>query len=208
MKKYYNLTDRTLLLFVFICMVELLTHSGCRPRRMSETEASAAFRRYVLDPIPKSVTNIKADQPSKIFGYTYTFRFNINRDDLGLLVNSRPFIKVWNVKYEDGMLSWGWGRVEVEGLVIPEGNPLDIPKYGISMPLYGDVLDLPREPAWFKPGLWDNPEAYGFHKVGNLVNIQALERDRQKSRGRVTTQVLLYNEKQGEAYFVVSSWEE
>ena len=66
MKKYYNLTDRTLFLFVFICMVGFLALSGCKPRRMSETEASTAFRRYVLSPIPESVTNIRADQPKKI----------------------------------------------------------------------------------------------------------------------------------------------
>lgn len=197
MVKYYKLTARTLFLFVFICMVVLFALLVCKLRRMSKTGASQTFRRYVLEPIPKSVTNIKADQPSKIFGYTYTFRFNINRDDLALLINSRPFIRVWNVKYKNGCISWGWDR----------SGPMGIAKHGDSMPLYGDVWDLPREPAWFKPGLWDNPEAYGFHKVGTLVNIQALERDRQKSRGRVTIQVLLYNEKQGEAYFVASSWE-
>ena len=104
MKKYYNLKSRTLFLFVFICMVGLLTHSGCRPRRMSETEASTAFRQYVLAPIPKSVTNIRADQPKNFGGYRYTFRFNINRDDLGLLINARPFVRIWNVKYRDGSL--------------------------------------------------------------------------------------------------------
>ncbi len=198
MVKYYKLTARTLFLFVFICMVVLLALSGCKPRKMSKARASQAFRQYVLNPIPKSVTNINADPASIIFGYTYTFRFNINRDDLALLINSRPFIRVWNVKYKNGCISWEWDRA----------GPMGIAKHGHSMPLYGDVWDLPREPAWFKPELWDNPEAYGFLKVGNLVNIQALERDRQKSRGRLTIQVLLYNEKQGEAYFVVDSWEE
>lgn len=201
MMKYYKLTARTLFLFVFICMVALLALSGCKPRKMSKARASQTFRQYVLNPIPKSVTNINADPASIIFGYTYTFRFNISRDDLALLINSRPFIRVWNVKYEKGCIDWGWDRA----------GPLEIEiaKHGHSMPLYEyDSWGGPREPAWFKPGLWDNPEAYGFYKVGNLVNIQALESDWQQSRGRVTIQVLLYNEKQGEAYFVVSSWEE
>ncbi|HUU18795.1 MAG TPA: hypothetical protein VMW72_16715 [Sedimentisphaerales bacterium] len=107
---------------------------------MSETEASTAFRRYVLNPIPESVTNIRADQPKKIRGYRYTFRFKINRDDLGLLINSRPFMRVWNVKYKNRNLSWYWER--------GDGN-YGIPKYGSSMVCY----KYTREPDWFRPGL-------------------------------------------------------
>jgi len=186
------------LLFIFVWIILL------KPPKTPQTPPSEVFRRYVLDPIPESVTNIRADRPSIIFGYTYTFRFNINRDDLALLTNSRPFIRVWNVKYEDGSLNWGWGRVEVEGLVIPEGSPLDIPKYGLSMSLYSRA----RKPKWFRPELWDNPEAYGLYKIGDLVNTEVVEHDKENSReskGGTNIQVLLYNEKEGEAYFIVSS---
>jgi len=93
--------------------------------------------------------------------------------------------------------------VEVEGLVIPEGSPLDIPKYGYSMICYGSSI-FTREPGWFRPGLWDNPEAYAFWKEGDLVNIQTFGKD---ISGPVKIRVLLYNEKEGEAYFVVTSWE-
>jgi hypothetical protein len=157
------------------------------------------FMGYVLNPIPESVTNIKADQPSKFSGYTYTFRFNISRDDLALLIDSRPFIEVWNVKYKNGIFEWGLGHA----------GPIELKmaKYAHSMPLYDNSWSGPHEPAWFKPGLWDNFEAYAFHKEGNLVNIQVFERDGQDLGGRVTIQVLLYNEKEGEAYFIISSWE-
>ena len=147
------------------------------------------FRGYVMNPIPQSVTNIKADQPKDFGGYRYTFRFNIDRGDLSLLTDSRPFVRIWNVKYKNGYLSWRWDN--------PDG------KYGISIPCY----DHTREPSWFKPGLWDNPETYAFYKVGRLINIQAIERDKWNLGGRVSTQVLLYNEKEGEAYFIISSWE-
>lgn len=147
------------------------------------------FTGYVLYPIPESVTNIMADQPKNFGGYRYTFRFNINRGDLALLTDSRPFVRIWNVKYLNGYLSWRWDN--------PDG------KYGISIPCY----DHTREPSWFKPGLWDKPEAYAFYKVGNLEDIQAFKRDDRNLGGRVTTQVLLYNDKEGEAYFIISSWE-
>ena len=161
------------------------------------------FRQYVLSPIPKSVTNIKADQPRNFRGYICTFRFNISRDDLTLLIDSRPFVEVWHVKYKDGNFEWGLGNA---GFI-----DLKIAKYAHSMPLYGNNWDSPREPKWFKPGRWKNPEAYAFYKVGDLVNIQVFEHDVERdggiSGGRVTIKVLLYNEKEGEAYFIVSSRE-
>jgi len=198
-----KLTVHTQLLFLFfICIFGMLGFTACRPRGMSKARASQTFWQYVFGPIPKSVTNIRAHQPGIFYGSTYTLRFNINREDLALIVNSRPFIKVWDVKYKDGALYWGWGRVEVGPLVIPE--ELAIPKYGCSMSLY----DPGREPKWFRPELWDNPEAYGLYKIGDLVNTEAYERYREKSsklRGRKIIQVLLYNEKEGEAYFIASS---
>ena len=192
-----------LAIMFLICMFGILGFTACRPRGMSEARASLIFKQYVLDPIPASVTNIRAHQPIIFYARTYTLRFNINRDDLGLLVNSRPFIKVWDVKYKDGSLSWGWGRVEAGPLVIPEA--MAIPKYGHGISLY----DPGREPVWFRPDLWDNPEAYGLYKIGDLVNTEAYERYSEKSsklRGRKTIQVLLYNEKEGEAYFIASDW--
>lgn len=187
MVKYYKLTARMLLLFVFICMALLLVLGGCK--RISKARASAAFRRYVLNPIPKSVTNIRADQPMKIHGYRYTFRFNINRDDLGLLINSRPFVRVWNVKYKNKHLSWYWERGD---------GKFGMPKYRYSTTMI--CYKYTREPGWFTPELWDNPEAYAFCKEGDLMNIQRFGKD---TSGPVEIRVLLYNEKEGQAYYVV-----
>jgi len=200
MMKRHKLAAHILFLLVLLnCIALLFIFAWIILLKPPKTPPSEVFRRYVLAPIPESVTNIRADQPKNIGGYRYTFRFNINRDDLALLINSRPFIKVWNVKYEDGSLNWGWGRVEVEGLVIPEGSPLDIPKYGYSMICYGSSI-FKREPGWFRPGLWDNPEAYAFWKEGDLVNIEIFGKD---SSGPTEIRVLLYNEDEAEAYFVV-----
>lgn len=90
------------------------------------------------------------------------------------------------------------------GIAWARRGPVGIPKYGLSMTLYGRA----RKSKWFRPELWDNTEAYGLSKIGDLVNTEAYERDREKSReskDRTTIQVLLYNEKEGEAYFIVSS---
>lgn len=188
--KRYNVRDCRSLFLLFICMVGLPILCGCRPRGMSEKKASEAFRRYVLSPIPKSVTNIRADQPKKIRGYRYTFRFNINRDDLALLIKSGPFVRVWNVKYKDEDLWWNWDR----------DGPFGISRYTSTATCY----DHTREPGWFRPGQWDNPEAYAFWKEGDLVNIEIFGND---SSGPTDIRVLLYNESETEAYFVVQYWE-
>ena len=152
------------------------------------------FRGYVMSPIPKSVTNIKADQPKDFGGYRYTFHFNINRGDLALLTDSRPFVRIWNVIYKNGDIWWTWDQEGPFGLIMQTDNAI--------------CYDHTREPGWFKPGLWDNPEAYAFYKVGNLINTQAFEHNRRSTGNREITQVLLYNEKEGEAYFIVSSWKD
>ncbi len=188
---------RMLFIFVFlVCIVVLLTFAAAVLLKTSPSELllrcvfagyvlmkkpppmpppSEIFRQHILDPIPESVTNIKADQPKKILGYRYAIRFNINRVDLVLLTDSQPFERVWNVKYRDGRLRWDWD---------PPGG---VTRRRISMIVYHP--NGPRKPAWFSPDLWDNPEAYAFRKVDDHVN----------------TKVLLYNEKEGEAYFIVSS---
>jgi hypothetical protein len=187
----HDLSAHKLLFFILIGVIEVLVFCGCKPRSMSEKEASQAFRNYVLNPIPKSVTNIRADQPKKFRGYRYTFRFNINREDLGLIINSGPFVKVWHTKYENGALHWKWDRGT---------GPLGLSKYSSEIPCYDHTV----EPPWFKLGQWDEPEAYAFRKKGDLLNIETIEKE---SSGPMNIKVLLYNENDAEAYFVVTYWE-
>ncbi|MHC4172949.1 MAG: hypothetical protein ACYTBX_03980 [Planctomycetota bacterium] len=139
---------------------------------------SEIFRQHILDPIPESVANIRADQPKNLLGsYRYTLRFNIDRADLALLIDSLSLVRVWNVEYRDGDLFWAldtWRGLSMNGVTI----------------IVYDSRRRRREPKWFRPELWDNPEAYAF---------------REKIGDRMYTQVLLYNEKEGEAYFIVSN---
>jgi len=186
MMKHDNVTGRALFLFAFFCMAGFLVPCGCRKeQRMSEPEAIAAFKKYVLSPIPASVTDIRADQPKKFGGYSYTFRFKLNRDDLTLITSSVPFVRVWNVKYKNGHLSWQWNRDGLFGT----GPGSGIQCYGAHT----------REPDWFRPGGWPDPEAHAFWKEGNFVNVEAID----KHSGPTNIKVLLYNEKAAESYFYV-----
>ena len=176
---------------IFVAAATILLKAVITARARAKIEPAKVFAGYVLDPIPESVTNIKADQPMKFRGVRYTLRFNISREDLGLIIESRPFQRVWNVEYGDGNLSWYWEEQNVLGMRVP--------KYIESLLCY----DYTREPRWFRPGQWDNPEAYAFWKEGDLVNTQLFDSDKNSS-GPVNIQVLLYNEKEGQAYFIVT----
>lgn len=163
---------------------------------------SELFRKHILDPIPESVKNIKADRPSEILGYTYTLRFNINRADLELLIKSGTLERVWNVQYENGYLNWDWDPPRLYGT---PGRQISMPGSGMDIIVYHPER-WRREPRWFRLDQWENPEAYVFYTKGDLVNIQAFESDELETSDRTTIQVLLYNEKESEAYFIVSSF--
>lgn len=196
-KKWRNLRHRALIIFVvFIGVIWLLFLVVAVFQQVLKTPAVVTFRKYVLNPVPASVKKIKADQPQNIFGYKYTFRFIINRKDLALLINSRPFVKVWNVEYENGRLDWGWDRA----------GPLGKSVRGQSMTLY-HRHKWPWRPLWFRPKISDNSEVYVYYKAGDLENVEAFDRDMKKSNGRVKTRILIYNEKKSEAYYIVSSWQ-
>ena len=75
--KCTNLRNRRLLLIVFLLLVGLMVLVRWSYRRISGKVGSEAFKRYILDPIPKSVTNIKVDQPKNFQGYRYIYSVSI-----------------------------------------------------------------------------------------------------------------------------------
>jgi hypothetical protein len=101
----------------------------------------ALFRQFVLDPIPESVTDLKADRTQELFGYGYAFHFKVSRDDLYLISRSRPFQRVVGIECtEDSFISWeleSTGRETI--LVYAPGQ---------------------RRPKWFRPDTWVDPESY------------------------------------------------
>ena len=154
------------------------------------------FTEHILDPIPNSVTNLKADRPeySQVFskGYIYTLRFNINRADLALIIGSQPFQRVWDVRYDEfGKIVWYWD---------PPGGTYTRME---DLIVYGDE-GRRREPKWFKTDQWNEFEVYVFKKVGDYVNAQAMKYHK-KAYEQEITHVLLYNEKDQEAYFIISN---
>ena len=110
------------------------------------SHASRVFRRFVCKPIPKSVTDIKVDHPWELSGHRYVMHFKISKDDIALILDSRPFRQVMNVEYGRGFFSW-----DVD------------PSHGESLPLYR-VSEGQLGPDWFRPAEWANPKCYEFRE--------------------------------------------
>lgn len=180
-------------LVILVCAVGLLIVIDWRPKDRTNTQVIGVFKRYFLQEVPKSVTNIRIDQPGKFQGRTYAMHFSINRDDFTKLMKSRSFVKVYKLKYEDGQLSWFWKS--------GEDNVLGMPTHGFGLPLYSQG----RNPGWFRLDKLDSYESYAFHQQGDLVNPQ-LSGGSNLIKGHTTILTLIYSEKEGEAYFVANDY--
>jgi len=151
----------------------------------SERWESRIFSKYVLDPIPKSVVDIKVDElECSGIGHCYVMRFRIEMADLALVLNSQMFQEFTSVVYKFDNLFW-------YKIIHQERDPLKNPLGGENsnnLPLYTNQRQQ-QPPDWFRPNEWSNPKVYVVsEKYG-------------KSR-RYQTKVLIYNEKLEEAYFV------
>ncbi len=188
-----SIFKRILRFALLICVIGLLIATSCRSKGRSSEQANQVFMRYFRLGLPESVTNIKIDQPGKFQGRTYAVRFSINRDDFAKLMKSRSFVKVYKLKYEDGQLSWFWKS--------GEDNVLGMPTDGFGLPLYSQG----RNPGWFRLDELDSYESYAFHQKGDLVNPQ-LSGGSRLIKGHTTILILIYSEKEGEAYFVAKDY--
>ena len=141
--------------------------------------ASDLFREYIMDPVPASVADVKADQPKTIGGYGYVFRFAVKRTDLELIRKSRPFREAQITSYMGGgSLYWDWKDVPSSGHIGEKGR---------AFSMYGTRL---RAPPWYDLESWDSPETYVLVKDD-------------KDGNTLENQVLVYNAELGQAYFIV-----
>jgi hypothetical protein len=140
-----------------------------------KTHVKNLFRQYVQNPIPESVAQIKVDKPMSRGGYGYVFCFNVNREDFDRIRKSRTFRREVNISYVGEGLSWFWE----DWYSTKSGG-----EGGVSFSMYA----LVRKPSWYDLPTWVNPETYALNKVDDNKNEDI--------------QVLLYNSKLGQAYFI------
>jgi len=149
------------------------------------TRGSRVFKKYVCNPIPKSVKNIRVHKPWEISGHRYVMHFKIDEIDLPLILSSKHFKEVEWVNYENGSLDWGdsppWENRNEDGYMTKSHWEAE------SLYLYAPYKGRPG-PAWFKPNDWDNPKVYKFKE-------RTIEY-------REQIQILIYNEELDEAYIV------
>jgi len=170
----------------------LMTAMTVNCRRSSESGESGIFKKYVLKPIPKSVSDIKVDKlsPGGLFGSgrKYVIHFKISKADTALILNSRAFKEFEWAAYRQGTY-WGnleWGNMGIHGLD-PRKN-LSLGTNTQSIIMY-TRQQPPSE--WFKPNEWD----------GLKVKVYSFKEKWGRSR-RYRTNVFIFMEDLGEAYFI------
>ena len=149
------------------------------------------FRKYVLKPIPKSVSDIKVDKlsPGGLFGSgrNFVMHFKISKAATELILNSRAFEEFEWAAYRQhtrwGVLEWGNKGTFVFD---PQEN-----LYRGTM-THSIIVYTRKEPPseWFKPTDWNGPK----------VKVYSFKEKWGRSR-RYRTNVFIFNEDLGEAYF-------
>ncbi|MBN1803992.1 MAG: hypothetical protein JW837_01955 [Sedimentisphaerales bacterium] len=156
-------------------------------RRIPEDLESQIFKKYVIKPIPESVTDIKMDKlsPGGLFasGLKYVMHFKISKKDVALILKSRAFKEYEWITYKKGTpwdeLCWGNKlKVNHQEHKISGTNSHEMIVY----------KDSEQPPEWFRPNDWDKPKVYSISEKWG------------RSR-RYRTNVLIFNEDLEEAYF-------
>lgn len=120
------------------------------------TAPTRLFGRYVLAPIPPSVSEIKVDRYRMRLRYAYIFQFDIDANDVDKIVRSRSFAEARIVDWKPGSLYWGWKGQLLGGMVMSVYPPPQ------------------RKPSWFTAETWENPMVHAFRKEGPDANTQVL----------------------------------
>lgn len=134
------------------------------------------FQRFVIDPIPPSVKNIRTDTFLDIGLHKYVIGFEINKEDIPLILNSDEFKEINYVSYNKGILTYGqhWDDAQSHSSKT----------HGFH--LY-ETYRGKYPPQWFRFDQWGNFKAY------------VAEDERVDFYGM---RLLLYNEELDQAYFI------
>jgi hypothetical protein len=128
------------ILFVVIFSLCLFCFSSCTER----PDPQEHFKKYILDPIPKSVKNINVDETKIFCEYAYLFGFDINKEDLKLIIDSKSLTPAKLIDYTAGSFNLDYHYKDYEGM---------------SIPVYG----YNQKPAsWFHLELWKNSDCYCY----------------------------------------------
>jgi len=166
-----------LVLFAIIMYLVLGIATPIVNRRLSQ---SGVFKKFVCNPIPKSVTEIKMDR--LIRWHRYVFHFKIDEADLSPILNSWPFQEIRYFRYnpETGWLKWAKEEPPDYSQSL---NPPPWTSFGTQ--LY-NIRSGETEPEWFNLEQWDSPKVYVYD-----IRIDARR-----------LRLFVYNKKLGEAYFI------
>ncbi len=177
------------------CMALMLSSviilNGCPGSNVYKSD-SELFRKFLLDPIPESVTGLRVNRPKSSSDPVHVMHFKINNGDVRAILKANPFVERsdWELDVRRGILSWSYSyaiRDAVdETMILEQGNR-------------GDAIPLDKDangrfmPNWFRPDQWDKVRFYAY-----------IEDTNPKNRNHLAHHVLMYNEELSEAYYLRS----
>jgi hypothetical protein len=181
--KYYLIVS-SIVLFLMLAIAIYSLYTWIRP----PSSPSEGFKRYVCNPIPKSVKEIKIHRSIRYIGgwHRYVLHFKIDEADLSPILNvqhsmfvPRPFQELQYFEYDPvtGHLTWAKELQHIEGMP-------PFPRESFGMYLY-NIGSGETAPEWFNVEQWDNPKVY-VYVVRDVYRLR----------------FLVYNQKLGEAYFI------
>ena len=167
------------------------TSTGCRrapSTKQPELWKAKIFKEYILDPIPKSVANTKVDELDvRGLGHRYVMRFEINKEDVASILNTRPYKEFISVTYDEfNFLTWHGSKDRSTDL--QKGSQHFDLGTGGGIPLYSNEHQT-EMPEWFRPNELTSPKAY-------------VVREKYGRSTRYRTKILIFDEDKEQAYFI------
>ncbi len=164
--------------------------AGCPGSNMSLSETEF-FQKFLIDPIPPSVTDLRLEHAGTFSDPVYVMSFKIDVNDVERIIAARRFTEQEKWTYgTDGHLRWTYEYATGDVLGETEVNEESRVVASISL---GTNDTHPYKPEWLKA---EKPRAVHFYCY--RVNRDAT------NPSHITDHVLIYNENLREGYYVRS----
>jgi len=176
-------------LVVPILIIAFIINVGPDNKYLSDSEL---FKKFILDPIPESVTDLRVNRPaSYYFDPVYVMNFKINNNDIQTILKTKPFVEHgwWELDTHLGTLRWKYKYVIKDPL--DETRTLD---QGTKT----DIVFLNKDKNGFVNPHWFRPVRYKKRFYAYQINRNP------NNPIHVTNHVLIYDEELSETDYIRS----
>ncbi|MBN2182559.1 MAG: hypothetical protein JW715_11660 [Sedimentisphaerales bacterium] len=174
-------------------LISIFLFSGCRDSNLFLSDYQL-FKKFILDPIPKSVADLQINRPESFSDPVYVINFKINNEDIKTILEAKPFVEYsrWEIDTEIGALFWTYEDENKDKYTFDGTTTYVRGSTKDAVPLDKD-RNGHIKPDWFSPDQWHKARFYAY-KINRNTNNPI----------HVITYILIYDEGISEAYFIRS----